>query len=311
MPGEAAIETVINLLRSAGWEHSYLENRCFDLFARSDEGSLILKVHENVDSTDRESAEELKQACTYLGASPLIVGERTSRQELEPQVVYERYDIPTVTTETLRQYLALQQRPVVLNKRGGYYVSIDAERLEERRQAEGYSLNALAKDVGVSRKTVTRYREGGTASVEKAQRLEEVLGDVVEGVDFMAVEVEAEPSPDNRIARRLVKIGFDAAGFSTAPFDAAARDVHEQRPDREGQEEPQAAVREEERFVGKREARLEDTLLEFLQQLGRLAESNAFVVTEHEEEYGGLSAISEDRMKRVEAKDEFKDAVRR
>ncbi len=291
MPGEGAIETVINLLRSAGWEHSYLENRCFDLFARSDEGSLILKVHENVDSADRESAEELKQACTYLGASPLIVGERTSRKELEPQVVYERYDVPTVNTKTLRHYLELQQRPVVFNKRGGYYVAIDAERLEARRQEEGYSLNALAKEVGVSRKTVAKYRDGGTASVEKAQRLEEVLGDVVRGVDFLAVEVETEPSPDNRIARRLVKIGFDASGFSTAPFDAAARD-------------------DEERFVGKREARLKDSLLEFLQQLGRLAESNAFVVTEHEEEYGGLSSISEDRMKRVDGREEFKEEVR-
>lgn len=287
----SAVETVIGLLRSAGWQHSYLENRCFDLLARSDEGSLILKVHENVDSTDRETAAELKQACRYLGASPLIVGERTSRGELEPEVVYERYDIPTVKTETLRQYLQLQHRPAVYNKRGGYYVQIDADRFEQHRKDQGYSLNALAKEVGVSRKTVDTYRNGGSASVTTAQRLEQVLGDVVQNVDFVEIEVETQPAPDNRIAKRLVKIGFDASSFSQAPFDAAARD-------------------DEERFVGKREQDMEDALLEFLHRLQDLAESRTFLVTENDEEYGDLSSISERRMRRLEEKEEFKEEVR-
>ncbi|MDY6768976.1 MAG: helix-turn-helix domain-containing protein [Candidatus Nanohaloarchaea archaeon] len=291
MHGDDMTATVINMLRSAGWQHSYLENRCFDLFARSDEGSLILKVHENVDSADRASADELKQACRYLGAAPLIVGERTSRGELEPEVVYERYDIPTVTTETLRRYLQLQQRPAVYNKRGGYYVQVDGDRFERRRKEEGYSLNALAKEVGVSRKTVDTYRDGGAASVETAQRLEEVLGDVIRAVDFVEIEVEAQPAPDNRIAKRLVKIGFDASGFSQAPFDAAARD-------------------DEERFVGKRETDVEDALLEFLHQLQDMAESRTFLVTEDGTGYGELSSISERRMRRLEEKEEFKDAVR-
>ncbi|MDY6770185.1 MAG: helix-turn-helix domain-containing protein [Candidatus Nanohaloarchaea archaeon] len=291
MSRETAVATVIDLLRSSGWEHSYVENRCFDLFARGDRGSLILKVHENVDSADRESAAELKQACRYLGAAPLIVGERTSRGDLEPWVVYERYDIPTVNTATLRQYLRLREPPVVCNTRGGYSVAIDADRFEERRKAEGYSLNALAKEVGVSRRTIDTYRRGGSASVETAQRLEEVLGDVVAAVDFVEVEVEAQPAPDNSIAQRLVKIGFDASGFSQAPFDAAARD-------------------EEERFVGSREEELEDALLEFLARLQEIADSRTFLVTDDDSERGDIAAISRDRMKQVDGTEEFKEEIR-
>ncbi|MDY6768485.1 MAG: helix-turn-helix domain-containing protein [Candidatus Nanohaloarchaea archaeon] len=290
MGRDTAITRVIDLFRTAGWRHSRLENRCFDLFARGDDGSLILKIHENVDSADRETAAELKQACRYLGATPLIVGERTSRGELEPQVVYERYDIPTVNVATLRQYLQLQHRPVVYNKRGGYYVDIDPDRFEQRRKEKGYSLNALAKEVGVSRKTVGNYRDGGAASVEKARRLEQVLGDVVRGVDFVEIEVEARPSPDNHIARRLVRIGFDAAGFSQAPFDAAARD-------------------EEERFIGTREEELGDALVEFLRRLQEMAGSRTFLVTQDDEQYGDLSTISEHRMNQVERKEEFKEEV--
>lgn len=290
MQDEDTIETVINLFRRNGWRYSYLGNRCFDLFAKSEENSLILKVHENVDSADRQSTEELKRACQYLGASPLIVGERNSRGGLEPEVVYERYGVPTVNLDTLRTYLATRQKPLVFNRRGGYAVPVDEERLEERRKDEGYSLNALAKELGVSRKTVEKYRDGGAASVEKAKRLEEVLGEVVQEADFLEVEVTVTSSQDNRIARQLTQIGFEAAGFSKAPFDAAARD-------------------QEERFVGKREKNVKDSILAFLEELQDVAQSRTFLVTEREDDHGRLSSISDRRMKDMDGKEEFKEQL--
>ncbi|MDY6776901.1 MAG: helix-turn-helix domain-containing protein [Candidatus Nanohaloarchaea archaeon] len=291
MRRDQLVETVKSLLDRQGWRHSYLGNRCFDLFARGEDESLILKVHENVDSADRKSAQELKQACMYLGASPLIVGEKRTRDELEDNVVYERYGVPAVSRETLKSYIEARRTPMVLRRRGGYYVSVNPSRLEERRKEEGYSLNALAKELGVSRRTVARYREGGDASMEKARRLDEVLGEVFRALDLTDFRVEVESSPSNRISRSLVRIGFDASGFSTAPFDAAARD-------------------DDERFVAKDEREVEEALIGFLRSLQELSSSRTFIVTEREEDYGELPSVTEERLEEMDGKDEFKEEVR-
>lgn len=285
------MDRVIGLLDESGWRHAHPVQGCFDVFARGEGESLILKVHENVDSADRETAREMKQACRFLGATPVIVGERTSRGDLEPRVLYERYDVPTIEPGTLRDYLALHRPPRVRRTRGGFQARIDREKLERKRIEKDYSLNALAREIGVSGQTIRSYRERGTATVEKAKRLEEVLGPVTAGIELRDVEVRVEETTENRVSRRLVRIGFDAAGFSSAPFDAAAAD-------------------EQESFVAKQEQDLSDALLRFLERLPEMAGSRTFLVTERDEDYGDIPSVSEARLDAMDRPDELRDEVR-
>ncbi len=286
---------VVDLLRREGWDHARPASGCFDLFARQQDGrdeSLVLQVHENVDAADREAAREMKQACRFLGATPVIVGERTSRGDLQPHVLYERYDVPTIEPGTLRDYLALRRAPRVKHVRGGPRANLNREKFERKRREAGYSLNALAKEIGVSVQTVRRYRERGTASVEKAHRLEDVLGPVTADIELTDVEIRVTATGRNRVSDRLVTLGFEAAGFSAAPFDASAKD-------------------DTDRYVAKQEQDLTDALLAFLERLPEMADSRTFLVTEHEEDYGDLPSVPADRLDRMEAAGELKDELDR
>lgn len=289
MKKEHVADRVVTILRSAGWEHSHLPRSCFDLLGRGETQSVLFKLLSNVDSATRESAEEMKKAAMYLSASPLLVGERNSRGELEKQVVYERYGIPTVKPETLESYLNLREQSVVMNKKGGYYVSLDADRIEERRKEKGYSLNALAKEVGVSRRTIVNYEKDGAATPEKAQRLEEVLGDVVQGIDLFSADVTVEHRhPDDRTAERLVSIGFTASGFRRAPFDVAAKDENDRFIAQKAQEEPKSSQ------------------LEALITIQNLSSSTPFLITRQRKEYSGVASVTEKTLRNVESRDALK-----
>lgn len=285
------VNAVTRILDRAGWEHTRHTGSCFDLFAASGERSLILKVAANVDSTNRDDTEEMKQACRFLGAAPVVVGTRSSRRELRPQVIYERYGVPAIRPDTLDAYLRLQERTPVMNRRGGYYVSIDTDELEEQRREEGYSVNALAKEVGVSRRTIVNYREKGVAQYEKAQRLEEVLGDVTASIDIFHTRVEVSRARSHPVADRLTDIGMEAAGFSRAGFDAAARDA-------------------EDRFVARQqEGSLPDHLHGFLRRLTEMSGSTTFLVTDDRDAYDGIAVIAEDQLESVQNKDDLKAEI--
>lgn len=293
MHKENVFETVIKILRGADWDYSPLNSSCFDILGSDTDRSVLMKVYSNIDSATREQSEEMKRAAEYLSASPLIVGRQNSRGELDRQVVYERYGIPTIKPETLESYLRLRESSVVMNKKGGYYVSLDPQKIEERRKDEGYSVNALAKAVGVSRRTIDNYRDDGVATVEKAQRLEDVLGDVLQEIDIFDTEIriKSQRSNEDGVARRLTRIGLEASAFRTAPFDVAARD-------------------DADRFVGKQDLSTDDaTSIEHLLVIQRFSQTTPFLVAEDSVD-DRIGTISSERLDDMSSKDELKAALR-
>jgi predicted transcriptional regulator len=301
MSQAVVLESVIRIMKRAGWQHSQLPSSCFDVLGKGADQAALVKVHKNIDSVTRQDSAEMKQAARYLSAAPLIVGERNSRGDLEKQVIYERYGIPTINTETLEAYLDLQEQLYVMNRKGGYYVSIDEGKLEERRKSEGYSVNSLAKEVGVTSRTVTKYRKNGVATVETAQRLTEVLGDVVEEVDILAQHAaQEEPETDqsqhtdmaqDQLTQRFIRIGLEAARFTRAPFDVAAKD-------------------DEDRFVAQQTRQDDEPRVDLLRAIRDLSNSTPFLITKQRASYSGIEAISEQRLQEIRDKDEFKDALR-
>lgn len=295
MSKDQVLESVVTVLDRADWGHSMLPSSCFDVLGRGDSHAALFKVQGNVDSVTKQHSEEMKRAARYLSASPLIIGERNSRGDLEKQVIYERYGIPTIKPETLEAYLAMQERVPVMNKKGGYYVPISAEKLEQRRQEEGYSLNALAKDVGVSSRTIRKYREDGMATVKTVKRLEQVLGDVAQEMDLFEVSMEVtrttkKSARHDAITRKFVRIGFDASAFDAAPFDVAAKD-------------------EEDRFVARQNERMEDAVMEFLVALQHLADSTPVLIGDESAD-DRVSTISEQRLGKIKSKKELKEELR-
>ncbi len=231
MDKELLAERVEEVLRQAGFTTSdrcYLRPRSFDLAARKGDLFLLLKILTNIDGLNENTAAEVRRLAHHLFASPLLVGEKTRDQYLETDAVYFRYGIPTLSLPTLADCVMEGALPLVYAAHGGFYVRIDGFKLRQIRLERGISLGALASELGVSRRTISKYEtESMDTSVDVALRLEEIFGEeLIQPVDpFRSCrgKEEAGQVTDN-ILRLLLEIGFEVVPTAQAPFNAITRD---------------------------------------------------------------------------------------
>ncbi len=230
MDKELLAERVEEVLRQAGFSTSdrcYLRPRSFDLAARKGDQFLFLKILSNIDGLNEQTALEVRRLAKHLLASPILVGEKTRDQYLERGAVYFRYGIPTLSLFTLADCLLDEALPLVYAAHGGLYVRIDGTRMRQLRLARGISLGALASELGVSRRTISKYEvEDMDTSVDVALKLEEIFEqELIQPVDpFHHGTVEEEKGPvTDTVLRLLLEIGFDVVPTGQAPFNAITR----------------------------------------------------------------------------------------
>jgi putative transcriptional regulator len=160
-------------------EPKLVANQVFDLVARRDATLIVAKGLLNGYSLTREGADALLQVAQLLRASPLVVALHSSRAPLEPGVIYLRYNVPLVSLQTLTDFLIEGVPPVAFAGPGGYFVSVDSYALRRARQQRKLSLDALAREVGLSRRAIQLYEEGMSAAVQAAERLEAFFGESI------------------------------------------------------------------------------------------------------------------------------------
>jgi putative transcriptional regulator len=231
MDKEFLADQVVEVLTHAGFEVSsrcYLRPRSFDLAARKGDLLLLLKILSNIDGLNERTALEIRRLAKYLIGSPLLVGEKTRDQYLERGAVYFRYDIPTLNLPTLADCLIENALPLVYAAHGGLYVCIDGPRIRNLRLKLGISLGALASELGVSRRTVSKYEtESMDTSIDVALKLEEIFQEeLIIPVDpFQHGRLEEGiEKVTNNILLRLLDIGFQVFPTAQAPFNAIMRD---------------------------------------------------------------------------------------
>ena len=230
MDKELLAERVEELLLKAGFSTSdrcYLRPRSFDMAARKGDLLLLLKILSNIDGLNEQTAVEVRRLSNNLFASPLLVGEKTRDQYLKRGAVYFRYGIPTLSLPTLADCLLEGDLPLVYAAHGGLYVRIDGARMREMRLSRGISLGSLASELGVSRRTISKYEvEDMDTSVDVALKLEEIFQqELILPVDpFHPREAVEEKGPvTDDILRLLLEIGFDVVPTAQAPFNAITR----------------------------------------------------------------------------------------
>ena len=231
MDKELLAERVEEVLRQAGFSTSdrcYLRPRSFDLAARKGDQFLLLKILSNIDGLNEQTALEVRRLAKHLFASPLLVGEKTRDQYLERGAVYFRYGIPTLSLFTLADCLLDEALPLVYAAHGGLYVRIDGSKMRQLRLERGISLGALASELGVSRRTISKYEvEDMDTSVDVALKLEEIfMQELIQPVDpFQPKNVEEDQGHvTDKILLLLLEIGFEVVPTSQAPFNAITRD---------------------------------------------------------------------------------------
>ncbi|WP_353634651.1 transcriptional regulator [Halobacterium sp. NMX12-1] len=240
MSRSVLIENVTAMLADAGFTVS---DRCatrpksFDVAARRENDVILVKILGNIDAFDAPTGAEMRRLGTYLDATPMVIGLRTRDEELKPGVVYFRHGVPVLSPDTAMDFFVEGIPPLIYAAPGGLYVNIDGDVLADRRQNEDLSLGQLANQLGVSRRTVSKYEDGMNASIEVAMELEELFGgDLTSPVSVMdgAEEVrDAEPTPDDPeadpedvpVLSVLARVGFEVHPTDRAPFKAVSEDA--------------------------------------------------------------------------------------
>ena len=220
------LQQIESLLKSQGYKTSDIYDQgSFDIVARKNLLILLLKTFQNIDSINESNAHEMKQLANIFLASPIIIGEKSRNGMLEEGVIYERYDIPTIGFETLKNMILYNEYPEILADRGGYFVKIDGNVIKQYREDYSLSLKDLADLAHVSRATMYKYEnEIVRANTETAMILEEILNTKV----TLDIDLLKQPQKDIEYSAGddtldLSKLGYGVVSTSKSPFDAVAK----------------------------------------------------------------------------------------
>ena len=244
MSRSALIGNITAMLEDAGFtvsDRCAIRPKSFDVAARRNHDLVLLKILKNIDAFDAATGGEMRRLGTYLEATPMVIGLRTRDEDLKPGVVYFRHGVPVLSPDTALELFVEDLPPLIYAAPGGLYVNIDGDVLADEREQRDWSLGRLANELGVSRRTVSKYEDGMNASIEVAKQLEEMFNteltspvSVLEG----AGEVnDADPTPedpdadpdDQHIVTAMSRAGFDVHPTARAPFKAVSEDEDDAR----------------------------------------------------------------------------------
>lgn len=201
---------------------------CFDLAAKK-RMLLFLKILKNIDAFSNEQARNLKIISGSLEAKPLLVGAKTRREKLERGIVYERFEMPAVSEDTLEDLVCNEIFPRIYRDKGGLYVEIDSDALREARNKKNMTQEELAEAVGVSKKTIYEHESQRLRMMlSVAENLEEILKEkIITDIEPFAAQREKHGAPfsgfEKSVFLELRRLGFKTEFVRQTPFNAISR----------------------------------------------------------------------------------------
>jgi putative transcriptional regulator len=314
MSRSALVGNVVAMLEDAGFtvsDRAAIRPKSFDVVARRGDDLLLLKILGNIDAFDRPTGREMRRLGRFLNGTALVIGLRTRDKELEPGVMYVRHGVPVLSPDTAYNLFVEDVEPLIYAAPGGLYVTIDGEVLADRREQRGWSLGELASELGVSRRTVSKYEDGMDASIDVAIQLEELFGDdlteplnVFKGADPVEEEAEdhlKEPDADlddKTMLQVLTYHGFVVHPTIRAPFKTVSEDERERTP-------PMITGHSEFTKTAQKRARI-------MGSIGRVAGTKSvyFVDSAPRETVEGTAIIERDEAEDVDDPDDLRDLIK-
>ncbi|WP_246985625.1 transcriptional regulator [Halorientalis marina] len=313
MTRSALVGNVTAMLEDAGFvvsDRCAIRPKSFDVAARRGEEILLVKILGNIDAFDAVTGAEMRRLGQYLDATPMVIGLRTRDEELKPGVTYFRHGVPVLSPDTALELFVEEVPPLIYAAPGGLYVNIDSEVLEGAREDRDWSLGRLANELGVSRRTVSKYEDGMNASVEVATQLEELFDapltspvDVLDGADEVR---DGEPMPDDPevdpddepIVHVLTRVGFDVHPTDRAPFKTVSEDEHRESRMLTGHSEFTETAEKRARIMA---------------SVGRVTRTTSIYVVDrahHRESVDGTALIERDEIENVRDVEDLKDLIK-
>ncbi|MFB6184819.1 MAG: transcriptional regulator [Haloarculaceae archaeon] len=311
MSRSALVGNVTAMLEDAGFmvsDRCAIRPKSFDIAARRGEDVLLVKILGNIDAFDGQTGAEMRRLGTYLNATPIVIGLRTRDEDLKPGVAYFRHGVPVISPDTAMDMFVQDVPPLIYAAPGGLYVNIDSEVLADVRKERDWSLGRLAKELGVSRRTVSKYEDGMDASVEVATQLEEMfdapLTSPVQVLDGAEEVHEGPPTPedpdvdaeDELVVSVLTRVGFDVHPTDRAPFRTISE--NERRQDH--------VLTGHSKFTETAEKRAR-----IMSSVSRVTRTRSVYVVDEtkRESVAGTALVEESELENIEVADELRDLI--
>ncbi|WP_436902163.1 transcriptional regulator [Halovenus halobia] len=312
MSRSALVGNVTAMLEDAGFlvsDRCAIRPKSFDVAARRGEDVLLVKILGNIDAFDARTGAEMRRLGTYLNATPIVIGLRTRDEELDPGVVYFRNGVPVFSPDTAMDLFVEEVPPLIYAAPGGLYVNIDSEVLQDVRQNRDWSLGRLAKELGVSRRTVSKYEDGMDASVEVAAELEDLFDapltspvSVLEDGGESVRDTEEPPDgpdvaeEDEAIVTVLTRVGYEVHPTDRAPFKTVSED--------EGEQEQMLTGHSEFTKTAEKRAKI-------MSSVGRVTRTQSVYVVDRarREAVDGTAIIEKEEMENIEDRSELRNLI--
>ncbi|WP_435552438.1 transcriptional regulator [Natrinema sp. CGMCC1.2065] len=312
MSRSAMVGNVTAMLEDAGFvvsDRCAIRPKSFDIAARRGDDLLLVKILANIDAFNEATGHEMRRLGTYLRATPLVIGLRSRDEDLKPDVTYFRHGVPVLSPDTAYNLFIEEVPPLIYAAPGGLYVNIDGDLLADEREDRDWSLGQLASELGVSRRTVSKYEDGMNASVEVALELQDLFDapltspvDVLEGADDVH---ESEATPDDPEAdpddERVVAV-FTRAGYSVhptvrSPFTAVSEDEDDSDVVLTGHSEFTKAAEKRARIMS---------------SIGRVTRTRSVYVVDRakQDNVDGTALVERDELDDLRNADELRDVIR-
>ncbi|PSP80624.1 transcriptional regulator [Halobacteriales archaeon QS_4_69_225] len=312
MSRSALVGNVTSMLEDAGFtvsDRCAIRPKSFDIAARRKKDVVLLKVLANVDAFGGQTGAEMRRLGEYLEATPMVIGLRTRNEDLKPGVVYFRHGVPVLSPDSAMDLFVEEVPPLIYAAPGGLYVNIDGELLSDVRSDREWSLGRLASELSVSRRTVSKYEDGMSASVDVAAELEEIFDrplaspvsvldgaeEVRDGVDDPD-EPDADPD-DAHLITVLTRVGFDVHPTVRAPFKAVSEDEEGDRKVLTGHSEFNRTAEKRARIMS---------------SVGHVTRTRSVYVVERarQESVEGTALIEREEMEDIDDAEELGDLIR-
>jgi len=196
----------------------------FDLICRRGKERYILKILYNVNTFSKIGVVPLIKMSAMTNSKTLIIGEKAGNNVLERGVLYFRHGVPILSFESFKDYIN-DEPPFIYSAPGGFYVGINGTKMRSLREKNNYSIGYLSQKLGVSRRSVSLYESGSSATIDIYLKLESILkGDISRNLDMSisqetGMPVNAASDFINEVLSVMNNIGYISEYISRNPFD--------------------------------------------------------------------------------------------
>lgn len=194
----------------------------------------MVKVLSNIDALTKEDADALQLVAHFFNATPLIVGHKTRKGNLDSGVVYKRHGVSSIAPRSFHSMIIEERMPREFAQRGGRLVAIDGEKLREARLEQQMTTGNLAECIQVSTRAILAYeKDEMDVNIDIAQRLEKVLEtDLMIPIDLLQERAEIptmqQGTPTDvlevRVNEFFARLGMKVLWTDRAPFHVAAKE---------------------------------------------------------------------------------------